>query len=248
MGLATKFKDKLQDYAFTLIFGGIGLLSLIIWRAIPVEVWQKLDAVIPKKALAAFIGLLLFAVTILVAYVFSRRGRRRFGIQPEGAPDLSGRWEGWTYRSVTREWRPSAEEIIQDKLGISANAWGPDNWARGITASIIHDRAAYELIWSYRTVPTTPNYRGGDSHTGTVFLRYSERDGQRFLEGRYVTDRPRDDGTMGSGGFVTLRWVSNKLKTALDYDKAKSWGLPEPHMKANQLSAQVSEIISGNSS
>jgi hypothetical protein len=233
MSLATKFNDKFQDYVFKLIFGGVALLSLIILRSIPYEIWQKLDAVIPKKALAAFIGLLLFAVAILVYYVVSRSGRRRSGIQPEGAPDFSGRWEGWTYRSVTGEWRPSAEEIIQDELGISANAWGPDNWAHGISASIIHDRAAFELVWSYRTVPTTPNYCGGDSHTGTHFLRYSERDGQRFLEGRYVTDRPRNDGTMGTGGFVRLRWVSNKLKTALDYDKAKSWGLPEPNMKAN---------------
>jgi hypothetical protein len=248
MSLATKFRAKLQDYFFTLIFSAIGLLSLIIWRAIPVEVWNKLDTIMPKKALAALIGLLLIVVAILVPYIFSLRRQRRFSIQPEGSPDLSGRWEGWTYRSITREWRPSAEEIIQDELGIRANAWGPDNWARAISASIIHDRAAYELVWSYQTVPTTPNYQGGDSHTGTHFLRYSERDGERFLEGRYVTDRPRDDGTMGTGGFVMLKWVSDKRKTALNYDRTKSWGLPEPNAKANPLSARFEQIVSGNSS
>jgi hypothetical protein len=234
MSLRTKFKDKFEDHIIAVVFSLVTLLCLIIWQAIPSQVWNQLGAIIPKRVLAALIGLLSILLTTSICYIFSLKRQLKQSSEIKSTevkrnlPDLSGRWEGWTYRSLTKEWRPSVEEITQDEFGISANGWGPDNWARGISASIIGNPSAYELVWSYRTEPTTSNYRGGDSHTGTHFLRYSERGGQKFLEGRYVSDRPRDDGTMGAGGIVKLRWVSHQLKTALDFDKEKIWGLPEP--------------------
>ncbi len=145
-------------------------------------------------------------------------------------PDLGGRWEGWSYRTLTKEWRPSAHEISQEALDISANAWGPDNWSRGVCACIVQDSlgGVYELIWSYKTESTTPKYKPGDNHTGTHFLRLSERDGCRYLEGRYVTDRVRDeDKTIGAGGFHCLVWVSSTFKGACAYNE-DNWGMPMP--------------------
>jgi diguanylate cyclase (GGDEF)-like protein len=144
------------------------------------------------------------------------------------APDLSGRWEGWSFRELTKEWRAAAQEFRQDGQRIIANAWGPKNWARGLCASIVSDGATFELIWSYLTT-TTGQGRAGDAHIGTHFFKYSERDGHKYLEGKYLTDRLRDDGqSMGSVGFHRLIWVSRDLKSALAFTDEAHWGLPKP--------------------
>jgi hypothetical protein len=142
-------------------------------------------------------------------------------------PDISGRWEGWSYRSLTEEWVPAAQEFKQDGKNIVANAWGPRNWAHGLTASIVHDGATYQLIWSYWT-ESTGQGRLGDSHTGTHYFKYSERSGHKYLEGKYATDRVREDRTTGSAGFHRLIWVSRELKSALDFRDDAPWGLPKP--------------------
>lgn len=175
-----------------------------------------------------FLGLAALA-TSLLAYALNRRLWRKWPLKLLlRIPDISGRWEGWTYRSLTGEWRPSAEEFTQHALDIAANAWGPDNWSRGLCASIVHGGGAWQLIWSYKTEPTTPSYEAGDQHSGAHFLRLAERDGRRFLEGMYVNDRVRRDGTMGAGGFVRLVWVSATLKTSLAYNEG-SWPIPKPN-------------------
>lgn len=122
-------------------------------------------------------------------------------------PDVSGRWEGWSYRSfqgAETEWRPSAHEISQRALDITAEAWGPNNWSRSICASIVRAShgGTYELVWSYKTGVISPSLesRPGDTHQGTHFHRYSERDGGKYLEGAYITDRVRTDGTVGAAG------------------------------------------------
>lgn len=146
-------------------------------------------------------------------------------------PDLSGRWEGWSYRSLTQEWLPSAHEISQQALDIGASAWGPNNWSRGLCASIVSDRhgVAFEFVWSYKTETVGPGGQPGDTHQGTHFHRLVERDGNKYLEGTYITDRIRSgDKTMGAGGFHRLVWVSNTFKNGLDYDEGKKWGMEKP--------------------
>jgi len=60
-----------------------------------------------------------------------------------GMPDLSGRWEGWSYPNLTKEWRPTAHEIRQQAYEITANAWGPakevsnNNWTKKSTRCIM---------------------------------------------------------------------------------------------------------------
>jgi hypothetical protein len=143
-------------------------------------------------------------------------------------PDLAGRWEGWSYRSFESgetEWRPSAHEISQRALDITAEAWGPSNWSRSICASIVRAShgGTYELVWSYKTETVSPgsDTKPGDSHQGTHFHRFSARDGHRYLEGAYVTDRRREDGTTGGAGFHYLVWVSRTLKHGLAFDEKK---------------------------
>ena len=159
-------------------------------------------------------------------------------------PDLSGRWEGWSFRSYTGEWRPCALEIRQQALDISVNAWGPDNWVRGICASIVYDAlgGAYELVWSYKTEPRTPNYRQGDAHSGTFFLGLCDKDDHKFLEGRYVTDRIVTGDKMGAGGFIQLVWVSKKLKNTIAYCE-NEWPIKAPPQPA--MITKESQTISG---
>jgi hypothetical protein len=165
-------------------------------------------------------------VSFLLNRYFWRRRPFRYILQ---IPDLSGRWEGWSYRSFEggeTEWRPSAHEISQRALDITAEAWGPSNWSRSICASIVRasQGGTYELVWSYKTetVSPGPDSRPGDCHQGTHFHRYSERNGCKYLEGTYITDRIRTkDGTVGAGGFHCLVWVSHKPKHALAYDEKK---------------------------
>jgi hypothetical protein len=145
-------------------------------------------------------------------------------------PDLSGRWEGWSFRTLSGEWVPSAHEISQQALDIAANAWGPNNMSRGICASIVCDRlgGAVEFIWSYKTETIGPQARSGDTHQGTHLHHLSKSDGQLYLTGIYITDRVRRDGTLGSVGAHRLVWVSKKLKHGYHFTSESMWGMPKP--------------------
>jgi hypothetical protein len=173
-----------------------------------------------------FLGLIVAG--IFLAIVLSHNSDNAGGSRkPSSDPNISGRWEGWSYRSLAKEWRPCAQEFKQSGGIIIANAWGPQNWAQGLSASLVYDGAAHELIWSYRTRNTDYGGRPGDSHLGTHFLKYSERDGQKYLEGRYITDRIRDDQSLGSVGFQRFVWVSPQCKSSLAFQES-TWGFPKP--------------------
>lgn len=73
MSWITKLKEKAQDRAISLLFISIGLLALIVWAAIPSEVWASVSGAIPKSVLWALLGLLLIAVSLGAAYVFNLR-------------------------------------------------------------------------------------------------------------------------------------------------------------------------------
>jgi len=185
----------------------------------PINLWHGL------KYLSTATGVAGVAYFILNRYLW----RLRWINALLKIPDFSGRWEGWTYRNLSGEWRPSAQEISQSALDIVADAWGPDNWAQSICASVVQDShgTIFQLVWSYRTQSTSPNVRQGDTHQGTHLLRLSERDGCKYLEGIYITDRVRDDQTIGAGGFIRLVHVSSTLKRGLAFDEGK-WGLARP--------------------
>lgn len=84
----TKLKEKVEDHFVAIVFALITFLCLIIWQAIPSEVWVQLGAVIPKRALAALIGLLLIALATSIAYTHSLRRELR-NIQGEKLSEQS---------------------------------------------------------------------------------------------------------------------------------------------------------------
>lgn len=72
-----KLKEKIEDHIVTIVLSLVTFLCVAIWQAVPTETWAQLGAVIPKRALAALIGLLLIALATSIAYIFSlRRGQR----------------------------------------------------------------------------------------------------------------------------------------------------------------------------
>lgn len=73
MGWSAKLKEKAQEHTILGLFGLIALLSLIVWRAVPSAVWDRVSEAVPKRALWALAGLLAIAATGQAAYIFSLR-------------------------------------------------------------------------------------------------------------------------------------------------------------------------------
>jgi hypothetical protein len=85
MSWSTKLKDKAQDYLTELVIALVVLLLGAIWAAVPSEVWGKVSAAIPKRALWSVIALLASGLTLETAYVAHLRRKYklkwRFGIR-----------------------------------------------------------------------------------------------------------------------------------------------------------------------
>jgi predicted RNase H-like nuclease (RuvC/YqgF family) len=72
-----KLKEKIVDHIVKVVLTLVTFLCLIVWQAVPSETWAQLGAVIPKRVLAALIGLLVIALATLTAYIFSlHKGRK----------------------------------------------------------------------------------------------------------------------------------------------------------------------------
>lgn len=70
-----RIKEKIEDNITTVVFGLIASLFLVIWQAVPSEVWAQIGKAIPKRALAALIGLLLIGFVTTIAYAYSLHRR-----------------------------------------------------------------------------------------------------------------------------------------------------------------------------
>jgi hypothetical protein len=77
MSWVTKLKEKAQDHLISGVFGLITLLFLIIWAAVPSEIWDKVPSAVPRKVLFALLGLALIAICLEAAYIFSLRKERK---------------------------------------------------------------------------------------------------------------------------------------------------------------------------
>jgi hypothetical protein len=77
MNWLTKLKEKAQEHTILGVFALISLLSLVIWKAVPSEVWDKISAIVPKRVLWALLGLTLIAVCLEAAYIFGLRKERK---------------------------------------------------------------------------------------------------------------------------------------------------------------------------
>lgn len=69
MDWLTKLKEKAQEHSISIVFALIVLLSLVVWKAVPSEVWDRVSEVVPKRVLWALLGLLAIAAFLEVAYI-----------------------------------------------------------------------------------------------------------------------------------------------------------------------------------
>lgn len=77
-----KIKEKLQERIVTVVLSLASFLCLVIWQAVPSESWARLGAAIPKRVLAAVIGLLLIALSTALAYILSLRKKLKSALTP----------------------------------------------------------------------------------------------------------------------------------------------------------------------
>ena len=76
MGMLTKIKGLILENIVLAVFGLILLLLLIVWKAIPSSVWDRVSEATPKRVLWALIGLEAIAICWLLALVLDDRRNR----------------------------------------------------------------------------------------------------------------------------------------------------------------------------
>ncbi len=174
-------------------------------------------------ALATFVAL---AALLFLQWV---SGKSALARKILGVPDFDGRWEGWYYRNLTKIWEPICIEIRQKGLTVNVASYTQHNSAKSIATAIEVDEhlGSPMLIVTYRADVLTRYNDPGAQHIGTMMLRLTERDGVSALEGRYFTDRMKEDGTRGSQGHYELVRVSSKLLNGLNLSQS-SWPIPKP--------------------
>jgi DNA-binding MarR family transcriptional regulator len=80
MSLSTKLKDKIEEHLIKLLLGLIVLLCGAVWAAVPSELWDRVSAATPKRALWSAIALLAIGLTLETAYVAHLR--RKIKLKP----------------------------------------------------------------------------------------------------------------------------------------------------------------------
>jgi hypothetical protein len=202
-----------ENRPFTVRFVAVvAALTAIVSLLLKLQLGLEIPILLPFTGTVAMVALLVS--TLL--------NRLLWRIWPFSAvlqiPVFAGRWEGWYRRAPGEPWRETAHEISQKALDIDAEAWGPRNWSRGTCSAVIVASSGLtkELVWAYKTEPTTTDYVAGDAHAGVHFLRMVEECGQQLLIGRYINDRANQDGHKGAVGEIRVKWVSEKLQHALN--------------------------------
>ena len=205
----------------------LGVVAVLVWSVVLIlsRLLNVSDLPTALKHLGIASIVAYLASLLLYSYLWHRRPFRSL----LGIPDFSGRWEGWYWNTLGRKWLPTAHEIRQRSLDLSAHAWGQDNWSHSTCVSIVTDRegGTPHLICTYKTENTRES-RAGTDHSGTHLLNLVFRDEKKHLEGKYFTNRVRrEDKTIGMGGFIRLVWVGKDLRNTLDYAE-DNWGMPKP--------------------
>ena len=168
----------------------------------------------------------------LVAYLLSIVvDRWLWRIQPFkalfGVPDFGGRWEGWYWNTLGKQWLPNALEASQRLSHVSYHSWGPKNESTTVWAELMTDGSTkIELTAVYRTKAVSGQAK---PHWGAANLSFSRMGDQSLLTGTYWTDSVRDDGTKGHYGYIRLA-RARKGKGNLDGwgFTENDWAMPEP--------------------
>lgn len=212
-----KESRRFTIYFYGSVLASVLLVSLLLNGALTtVDPWTTLR----MTSTALFVAYLL---SILI----SRWLWRWFPLKLLlGIPDVSGRWEGWYWNSLGKDWLPGALEVSQHAEDLTLTAYGMNNRSRSLCSSILVDSSgATDLVWSYQTVPIAGL---AAQHRGTAMLQVEQDSGERRLRGTYCTDGVRtEDGTIGKGGFIRYVRVGRSLRGGLG-DPTKKWGMQKP--------------------
>lgn len=84
MSLYNKAKETVVEYTVISVFALIGLLTIILWQAVPPTFWEGISNAIEKKVLWALIGLLFLIIVgesiyILQSYLQAKTTLRHYG-------------------------------------------------------------------------------------------------------------------------------------------------------------------------
>src|ERR1044072_4139733 len=80
MSWLSELKEQARAHIISLITGLIMLLLGVIWAVIPAEIWGRVSAAIPKRALWATLALL--ALTLLLETAYIAHLRRESKLKP----------------------------------------------------------------------------------------------------------------------------------------------------------------------
>lgn len=69
--------QKARERIVLAVFALITLLLLVIWRAVPASVWDRVSEATPKRALWALLGLAAIAICVLTALFLQNRRKQK---------------------------------------------------------------------------------------------------------------------------------------------------------------------------
>ncbi len=94
MGWIETAKKKGREHIILGVFALIALLLLVIWQAVPSEVWGRVSEAIPKRVLWALLGLALIAIGLETAlFLDYRRGNKHVPAPPKPKRMLGVLWD-----------------------------------------------------------------------------------------------------------------------------------------------------------
>ena len=86
MGWRETLTEKARDHIITVLFGLIVLLLLVIWRAVPSAIWDRVSEAVPKQVLWALIALEAIAIGLLTAFALDNRRKSKQAALPNSEP------------------------------------------------------------------------------------------------------------------------------------------------------------------
>ena len=211
-----------QSRKFTIYFFGTviaaSLLLVLVWNGAikTADAWGTIRIVS---------GALLFAYVL--SELINRWLWRWFPFkQLLGVPNIAGRWEGWYFNTLGKQWLPCSMEIAQSADELTISAYGRNNRSRSLCSSVLVDASgSTDLVWSYSTDPIEGH---AAQHRGTAMLQVQHCSRSKILRGTYCTDGVRfEDQTMGKVGFIRFARVDQLCQGGLCYDEG-NWGMKKP--------------------
>ena len=93
MNWQDKLKEKLLEHLIVVILSIIGVLLLILWQAIPSEIWIRVSDATPKRVLWALLALSLILIVLETAFIINLRRRSGVKVTPRQVAMFGVLWD-----------------------------------------------------------------------------------------------------------------------------------------------------------